>query len=173
MAKLRKMSKYVKLLESTGSYWDKTGKYQREYNEIAERMPSMGSSDSLQVNIIIAMSKIYFDYYNNGFGNNWGYALLFLMKYADLPRKYSDRLGDYAAGNMALVSLESFLNEFADYCIEFAMNIDPDTPSPVGVYEISYNYDDPEQHGFAPLDDDEEEDDYDYYDVADEYDDED
>ena len=162
MKKSKTMHHFTKLFESTGSYWNGNGKFQNEYNEMIKNMPDSYSSISLQHNILIAMANIYHDYHNNGFGNNWGDALLYLRKYASLPDKYFTFLRDYAAGNTIYMNSKTnlLMEDFADYCIEYAMRIDPRKRAPVSLHEMDYDWKHPEKYGFYVDDEDDEDDDY-------------
>lgn len=48
------------------TYWNKNGKYQKEYNKLWELVPNKGYTDNKYINALIAISKWYYDLYNNG-----------------------------------------------------------------------------------------------------------
>lgn len=75
-----------------GTYWNHTGKYQAEYDRLVKLMPGMGSSDTVAGELIRAVSRLGYDFYNNGMGNNTSGALNFL------------RAQGVFDGNMALFS---------------------------------------------------------------------
>lgn len=53
------------------SYWNNNGKYQEIYDRLwSELVPSSGPSQFVEGENLRAISKIYWDYCNNGFGNN-------------------------------------------------------------------------------------------------------
>ena len=66
------------------TYWNKSGKYQAEQAVCEALVPLMGKCDTLEGELVRASSKIYWDLYNNGFGNNWSGAYNFLEQYADM-----------------------------------------------------------------------------------------
>lgn len=60
----------VKITELGKSYWDENGAYQKEYNSLYNKLvPSSGSSETLHGELIRAISRLFWDYCNNGNGN--------------------------------------------------------------------------------------------------------
>jgi len=58
--------------KDTGSYWDHKGKYQKEYDAAWEALiPASGEAKHGWPEALRAISRIGYDYYNNGFGNLW------------------------------------------------------------------------------------------------------
>lgn len=51
------------------TYWNETGKYQKEYDKLWKLIPPTGWSDNKYINLLIAVSKRYHDLYNNGLCN--------------------------------------------------------------------------------------------------------
>jgi len=57
----------VKTTELGKSYWDESGAYQKEYKELYDKLvPSSGSSETLHGELIRAISRLFWDYCNNG-----------------------------------------------------------------------------------------------------------
>lgn len=59
------------------SYWNGTGFYQKEYEELQEELiPQMGKAESEEGELLRSISRLYYDYCNNGNGNvfneSWG-----------------------------------------------------------------------------------------------------
>jgi hypothetical protein len=49
------------------SYWDNTGKYQKEYDRLwKEQVPSSGESGTLEGELIRAIGRLFYEYCNNG-----------------------------------------------------------------------------------------------------------
>lgn len=70
-------------------YWDRQGKFQAEYDQLSEQLiPGMGQCDTFAGELLRAISRIYYDAYNNGFCNNTSGAMNFLFKY--LPEYNTD-----------------------------------------------------------------------------------
>lgn len=57
----------VKTTELGKSYWDESGAYQKEYKELYDKLvPLSGSSETLHGELIRAISRLFWDYCNNG-----------------------------------------------------------------------------------------------------------
>ena len=55
-----------------GSYWDNDGKYQEQYNKAWKQLiPASGEAEDGLPEALRAISRIGYDYYNNGFCNLW------------------------------------------------------------------------------------------------------
>jgi hypothetical protein len=55
-----------------GSYWDNDGKYQAQYDLAWKQLiPASGEADDGLPEALRAISRIGYDYYNNGFCNLW------------------------------------------------------------------------------------------------------
>ena len=58
--------------KDTGSYWDHEGKYQAEYDAAWEALiPASGEAEDGLPDALRAISRVGYDYYNNGFCNLW------------------------------------------------------------------------------------------------------
>ena len=56
----------------SGSYWDNEGKYQAQYNKAWKQLiPASGEAKDGLPEALRAISRIGYDYYNNGFCNLW------------------------------------------------------------------------------------------------------
>lgn len=57
----------VKTTELGKSYWDESGAYQKEYKELYDKLvPTSGSSETLHGELIRAISRLFYEYCNNG-----------------------------------------------------------------------------------------------------------
>jgi len=63
------------------TYWANKGKYQKDYDRLLELMPIMGNSDKVAGELIRAVSKLGYELYNNGMGNNSSGAVNMLRAY--------------------------------------------------------------------------------------------
>jgi hypothetical protein len=52
------------------SFWCGNSVYQKEYEEIKHLVPLKGPSETLEGEVLKAVSGYYYDFYNNGFGND-------------------------------------------------------------------------------------------------------
>lgn len=48
------------------TYWLNNGKYQKEYDKISELIPPEGFTDNKYINLLIAISKLYYRHFNDG-----------------------------------------------------------------------------------------------------------
>jgi len=56
----------------SGSYWDNEGKYQAQYDRAWKQLiPASGEAEDGLPEALRAISRIGYDYYNNGFCNLW------------------------------------------------------------------------------------------------------
>jgi len=84
-------------MEST--YWNQKGKYQAEYNRMAEElMPAMGECETVAGELIRSVSRLGYDLYNNGMGNNTSGALNFLREKGAIDRGTYDAIYPYTRG---------------------------------------------------------------------------
>jgi hypothetical protein len=67
----------------------------------AALVPLDGKCNTMQGECLRAASRIYYDYINNGFGNNWSGALAYLEKYGALPTSIKRFLKPYSTGKIA------------------------------------------------------------------------
>lgn len=81
------------------TYWNNNGKFQMAATELEAMVPNSGKCDSLKGELFRAVSKIYYDFHNNGFGNNWVNPALFLMNYVNLDSEVINLLYKYGNGN--------------------------------------------------------------------------
>ena len=59
-------------MSDTGAYWDNEGKYQEQYNRAWKQLiPASGEAEDGLPEALRAISRIGYDYYNNGFCNLW------------------------------------------------------------------------------------------------------
>lgn len=79
----------AKFLNEVGKYWDQTSKYATEQQEFwNELVPAQGEAETLQGEILRSISRIMYDYYNNGFGNNKKEEAMFLDQHALLFKSH-------------------------------------------------------------------------------------
>ena len=69
--------------------------------EWEKRVPPSGGCATLKGEIMRAAGRIHYDYYNNGFGNNWSGALNFLEAHLQAPAVPGrDELRRYCRGRI-------------------------------------------------------------------------
>ena len=62
------------------TYWNNQGKHQSTYDRLLEQMPAQGASSTVAGEMIRAVSRLGYDFYNNGMGNNTSGAVNYLDK---------------------------------------------------------------------------------------------
>ena len=82
-------------------YWSNEGKYEAEAAELNKLVPVIGHCDTFKGETWRAATKIYHDYFNNGFGNFWQAPAAFLIETFDFPEKVKSVLYMHANGNYA------------------------------------------------------------------------
>ena len=83
------------------SYWDHTGKFQEDYDRLySQLVPLSGKCETLEGELLRSVSKIYHDYYNNGFGNNWSGPLEYLKEFGPITAKNYEVLKPYSRGRI-------------------------------------------------------------------------
>ena len=59
-------------VDTSKTYWDNEGKYQEQYTKAWEQLiPASGEAKNGWPEALRAISRIGYDYYNNGFANLW------------------------------------------------------------------------------------------------------
>lgn len=116
------------------TYWAGHGKHQKEQNRLWKKLvPSEGKCKTLEGEMLRAQGKIYYDYYNNGFGNTWSAAYNFLKHHAKkfgIDTTSWSIVAPYARGRHVKGGfggdkrLEVVLEKMADDVLEVAMKAD-------------------------------------------------
>lgn len=140
-------------------YWDNTGRYEAEAAELQKLIPMMGQCDTFKGEVWRATTKIYWDYFNNGFGNNWVEAAAFLMDHVELPQNVKSMMYECATGNMGNDQYDVEIELMVDTVIVALRDIE-DRPNSIDMWSwpVSYN------HRFVDVYEEEEDD---YYDEED------
>ena len=86
-----------------GKYYD-SDRQPREYQVFWDQLvPASGKAETVEGEMLRAVSKIQHDFYNNGFGNNWSGALAYLQQYlpsfgVNIPHTLWNTISPYATG---------------------------------------------------------------------------
>jgi len=79
----------AKFINEASKYWDHTSRFHEEYQDLwNELVPAQGEAPTLQGELLRNMSRIAYDYYNNGFGNDKKDEALFLEGHSNLFKPY-------------------------------------------------------------------------------------
>lgn len=106
------------------TYWNHQGKFQAAYDELVKLMPGMGKADTVAGELVRAISRLGYDFYNNGMGNNTSGAANFLRdKGAIDPDTYATiyeyTRGQLYQGNYEGDSLHTAIERATDQTLEF------------------------------------------------------
>jgi len=102
-------------------YWNKKGKYQKQYNEMYVRLvPDSGEADTEHGEIIRIISRVYYDHFNNGgcnlSGQEYGAKLRGL-----LPQYFHSSIGNFVTRRSAYDNdFCKFLDKFVNDAIQYA-----------------------------------------------------
>ncbi len=88
-------------MQDRKSYWNNTADYSDAYTKLyAELVPDEGKCATIEGEILRAVSRIGYDYYNNGFGNVWSSSFSYLR---DLKKNYPEIAGEMNTKNALTV----------------------------------------------------------------------
>lgn len=140
------------------SYWNNNGKYEAEAAALNELVPMMGNCETFKGEVWRAATKIYHDYFNNGFCNEWTQPAAFLMDNVELSSDVKHVLLEYASGNMLFgANHEKEMEMMINSVIEQLRDVE-DRPNQVDMWEYPISY----KYSFVEVYEDEEEDEYCY-----------
>jgi hypothetical protein len=113
---------------SNNTYWNSNGKHQAAYQELCKIVPSSGPAGTVEGEMLRAVTRIYYDYYNNGMINNTSGAVNYLMHCdellfgLDLCEELAAIEPECNTGHYTNASLAYPLEIIADTVIEYAIN---------------------------------------------------
>jgi hypothetical protein len=82
-------------------FWDRTHPRNHAWESQWEALvPDSGRCGTMEGELMRAASRIHYDFYNNGFGNNWSGALNYLDRYLGLPRPMREELARWSRGRV-------------------------------------------------------------------------
>jgi len=158
-----KLLQELQLLKEEHKYWGSTPESKEQRELFSKLVKSSGKSDTVEGELLRAANKIYYDYFNNGFGNNWSGAFNFLKKYSNAPISHElDILEEYATGKMPFRSdnpeIEHALDSLMDKIVKEVKHSGEDlTPNSIDMNSLlDDKYYDPEEN----RDDDDDEPEY-------------
>ena len=82
------------------TYWNHSGKFQKEFDEIIKLMPSNGNSDVLAGELIRSANRLAYDFYNNGMGNNTSGAVNFLKRHSAISDELYETIHPWTTGRV-------------------------------------------------------------------------
>lgn len=140
------------------TYWSNKGKFQADYDRLVELMPPSGKSDTVAGELIRATSRIGYQFYNNGMGNNVSGALNFLRNHGAIDPDTYATIYEYSRGRIYNGryngdALQVAVERTTDMTVEFILR-NPVLLTMVNTEDI---------FDFEEEDEPYEDDDYDYY----------
>lgn len=133
---------------SDATFWSRKSPLSAESERLhALLVPPEGKCETLEGELIRASSRIYYDYYNNGFGNNWSGAFKFLDEHLGLKRTERNLLKSYARGRMVSrnrfntddripVALEEICGRVVQKILDMEKNKIAFTPNPGDMFDL-------------------------------------
>jgi hypothetical protein len=143
------------------TYWNNKGTYQADYDRLVQLMPMSGKCETVAGELIRAASKLAYDFYNNGMGNNTSGAVNYLdhlcvFDYDNtnvFGKIYEYTRGKIYNGNYDGDELQMAIERMIDYTVQFILE-NPSLETQENTLDM-FDFEDPEEHFY-----DEEEDDY-------------
>jgi hypothetical protein len=120
-------------------YMSNQGTYEAEANELQKLVPGSGNCKTLKGEIWRAATKIYYDYFNNGFGNFWAEPAAYLMTNVELPIRVKQILFEHANGNIANDNYDKYMDDMIDAAILALREIE-DKPNVDDMWEFKASY---------------------------------
>lgn len=134
------------------SYWNHSGKYQPEAELFGELVPGSGMAETFHGELFRAASKIYHDYFNNGFGNTRDSPAAFLLDHIKFSDDVKNMFYEYGLGNICYSNEEDVLEEMINIVIEHLLVTD-NKPNSQDMWDYKVKY----SHKFEEYEYEEEE----------------
>ena len=131
------------------TYWNNQGTHQADYDRLVQLMPMMGKSDTVAGELIRAVSKLGYDFYNNGMGNNTSGAVNFLDAKGAIDRRTRSTIYDYTRGALYEGrydgdSLQVAMEHMVDQTVEFIL-ANPELETQANTEDM-FDYSEEDQH---------------------------
>lgn len=83
------------------TYWNSKGKYQADYDRLTEQLiPPMGAASTVAGELLRAATRIAYDFYNNGMGNNTSGAVNYLREKHAIDSRTHYEIYEYSRGQV-------------------------------------------------------------------------
>ena len=108
------------------TYWNGNGAYQADYERLVNAMPGVGASDTVAGELIRAASRLGYDFYNNGMGNNTSGAANFLLEKGAISKRtyatvYGFTRGRLYNGRFDGDTLQQAIEAVVDETVEYIL----------------------------------------------------
>lgn len=132
------------------TYWNGNGRLQAEYNQmVSDLVPVMGNCDTLAGELLRSVSRLAYDFYNNGMGNNTSGAVNFLYEKSAIGYEIYRTIYDYSRGcvyqggyngDTLHVAIEKAIEQTVDMIVHNPVLLTIENT------EDMFDYEDEEQH---------------------------
>lgn len=132
------------------SYWNRNGKYQAELDHLTEMfVPLSGECETVAGELVRAATRLAYDFYNNGMGNNTSGAINFLQHWNVIDGDTYRTIYDYTRGQLYQGrydgdKLHVAIERMMDQTMEYIM-IHPDLKTTANKDDM-FNYEEDFQH---------------------------
>lgn len=134
------------------TYWNNRGTYQADYDRLVELMPAMGKCDTVAGELMRSASRLGYDFYNNGMGNNTSGAYNFLESKGAIDDTvsvvYEYSRGRIYDGNYNGDRIHRSIESLVDQTVKFILD-NPEletTPNTEDMFDYEDGYEDDNQH---------------------------
>jgi hypothetical protein len=131
-------------------YWHNAGKHQADYARLCDELiPSMGAADTVAGEMLRAATRLAYDLYNNGMGNNTSGAVNFLLRKGVIDHETHGVIYEYTRGLLYDGRYEGdALQRAIEQTIDFTVELILANPQLVTMQnaEDMFDFEDPEQH---------------------------
>jgi hypothetical protein len=136
------------------NYWNSKGTFQTKYNQLCEMLvPDSSLCDTVEGELLRAISTIYYDTHNNGFGNNlsgpFNYLTQMMKEVTEDPEtlktvgKFEDSLihkVNQGYWSPVTESVGDPMDQMVDLIVNYVLSKNGDyTPNKINMYELQDN----------------------------------
>ena len=131
-------------------YWHEAGKHQADYARLCDALiPGMGAADTVAGEILRSATRLAYDLYNNGMGNNTSGAVNFLLAKGVVDHETHGVIYEYTRGllydgHYEGDALQVAIERTIDRAVELIL-ANPQLETQPNT-EDQFDYEDPEQH---------------------------
>jgi len=136
------------------TYWNHKGQYQAQYDRLVKLMPASGRCDTLAGELIRSVSRLGYDFYNNGMGNNTSGAANFLRDRGAISPEVYDTIYPYTRGRLyrghyqgdeLQLALERAVDQTVEFITRNPQLVMMDNKDDMFNYEDEMDYEDDEE----------------------------
>ena len=109
------------------TYWNNAGKHQADYARLCDELiPAVGAADTVAGEILRSVTRLAYDLYNNGMGNNTSGAANFLLHKGVVDHETHSTIYEYTRGMLydgryEGDALQVAVERTIDFAVEFIL----------------------------------------------------